>query len=85
MEGGGGTGVARPTNLDDSVAVSEAWCEEASAVCVSPELALFESGLSADSMVSGVDLLRLEGEELETTMVFWPPLEDECPCPWLLR
>lgn len=49
------------------------------------EFALLVPGSSGDSTVSGVDLLRFEGEALETTIVLWPPLEVEWPCPWLVR
>lgn len=53
-------------------------------VCAS-EVALLVPGSSAESTESGVDLLRLEGKELETTMVLWPPFDVECPCPWPVR
>lgn len=69
---GAGTGVGRPRSLDGSV-VSAACFE--GAVCTSPppNLALFGAAASSDSMVSGVDFLRLFGDEPDTTISLWPP------------
>lgn len=81
--GGAGIGVGRPKSLDGSV-VS---CCEAMPVRTSPpsNLVLLGADPSSDPMVSGVDFLRLFGDEPDTTISPWPPpwcgVEFEWPWP----
>lgn len=81
--GGAGIGVGRPNSLDGSVA-STVCCEEGP-VLTSPPPNLVRLGAdpSSEPMVSGVDFLRLFGDEPDTTISPWPPwCGVEWPCPW---
>lgn len=65
---GAGIGVGRPRSLDGSVA-STACCDDGPVrTSPPPNLALLGADPSSDPMVSGVDFLRLFGDEPDTTI-----------------